>query len=107
MDRHGASEANAKPVPRSTSKTKYASKFLQTLVGDLHWISRSNRGLLHAFCRICNSHFGVAAGGWHGERGKTRTVAICLPPCVLLYCHYCASQAATQTAKGSFNGEQD
>ena len=32
-------------------------------VGDLTWISRSDRGVSHAFCHVCNSHFSVAAGG--------------------------------------------
>ena len=34
-------------------------------VADLTWISRSDRGVSHAFCRVCNSHFCVAAGGKH------------------------------------------
>ena len=54
---------NSKPSSRSTSKKKYASKFIQEWVGDLHWISRSDRGVSHAYCRVCNSHFSVAAGG--------------------------------------------
>ena len=32
---------------------------------DLTWISHSDRGVSHAFCRVCNSHFCVAAGGKH------------------------------------------
>ena len=55
--------ANSKPSSRSNSKKKYASKFIQEWVGDLHWISRSDRGFSHANCRMCNSHFSVAAGG--------------------------------------------
>ena len=34
-------------------------------VADLTWISRRDRGVSHAFCRVCNSHFSVAAGGKH------------------------------------------
>ena len=55
--------AKSKPSSRSTSKKKYASKFIQEWVGGLHWISRSDRGVSHAYCRVCNSHFSVAAGG--------------------------------------------
>jgi len=88
-------KANSKSAPCSTSKKKYASKFLQAWVGDLHCISRSDRGLSHAICRICNSHFSVAAGGWPALE------AIGLSPwaCVLLGCYCCPSQTATQTAR--------
>ena len=58
-----SAKSNSKPSSRSTSKKKYASKFIQAWVGDLHWISRSDRGLSNAYCRVCNSHFSVAAGG--------------------------------------------
>ena len=42
-------KANSKPARGSTSKKKYASKFLQAWIGDLHWMSRSDRALSHAF----------------------------------------------------------
>ena len=32
-------------------------------VGDLTWISRSDRGLSHAFSCVCNSHISVVMGG--------------------------------------------
>ena len=34
-------------------------------VSDLTWISRSDRGVSHAFSCVCNSYFSVAAGGKH------------------------------------------
>ena len=32
-------------------------------VGDLTWISRSDRGVSHAFSCVCNSHISVVMGG--------------------------------------------
>ena len=74
-------KVNSKPAPRSTSKKKYASKFLQAWVGDLHWISRSDRGLSHAFCRICNSQRCCMRTAWGRVRststGSHRFATLC------------------------------
>ena len=52
--------------PEKTStpkKKKYAAKFNSKWIQSLQWVSRSDKGENYAYCKICNSHFSVAAGG--------------------------------------------
>ena len=56
------SKRSALPSRQCTKKRKYASTFKASWIGDLDWTSKSDRGASYAYCRICNSHFGVGAG---------------------------------------------
>ena len=72
-------KSNSKPSSRSTSKKKYASKFIQEWVGDLPWISRSDRGVSRAYCRMCNSQDAIrhAATSQHQQLERARTKQLC------------------------------
>ena len=69
------SKRSVSPSRQSTKKRKYASTFKASWIGDLSWIGKSDRGTSYAYCRVCNSHFGVSAGGRNDavRHGSTAT----------------------------------
>ena len=57
--------------PKANSKPACASFYFEEEI-CLSFFKRgsvicSGSAEVTGFCRICNSHFSVAAGGWHGE----------------------------------------